>query len=186
VQGDADEDSSHGSLADRPGPAALRSSPCRAQLKRDPLARVTRAPHQQTLAMTDGSHFAPQGWHTVTPRIVVHDAKQLVEFLKYVFGATGEYRPAAPSEVRIGDSLVTISDAGIRSPMTAFLYVYVNDTDATYQRALDAGARSVEEPADMPYGDRRCLVEDTWGNSWQIATRAGRREVQGIRHDAHG
>jgi uncharacterized glyoxalase superfamily protein PhnB len=64
-----------------------------------------------------------------------------------------------------------ISDAGVRSPMTAFLYVYVNDTDATYRRALDAGARSLEEPAVMPYGDRRCMVEDNWGNTWQIATR---------------
>jgi len=68
-----------------------------------------------------------------------------------------------------------ISDAGIRSPMTAFLYVYVNDTDATYQRALDAGARSLEEPSDMPYGDRRCMVEDKWGNTWQIATHVGER-----------
>ena len=66
-----------------------------------------------------------------------------------------------------------ISDAGARSPMAAFLYVYVSDTDATYQRALDADARSLEEPADMPYGDRRCMVEDKWGNTWQIATHMG-------------
>lgn len=122
---------------------------------------------------TNRSHFAPEGWHTVTPRIVVHDAKQLVEFLKQVFGATGEYRPDLPSVIKIGDSVVMISDAGIRSPMTAFLYVYVNHTDATYQRALDAGARSLEEPSDMPYGDRRCMVEDKWGNTWQIATHIG-------------
>ena len=59
--------------------------------------------------------------------------------------------------------------------MTAFLYVYVNDTDATYQRALDAGARSLEKPADMHYGDRRGMVEDKWGNTWQIATHPGQR-----------
>lgn len=128
---------------------------------------------------TNRSHFAPEGWHTVTPRVVVHNAKQLVEFLKQVFGATGEYRQALPSEVRIGDSVVMISDAGIRSPMTAFLYVYVNDTDATYQRALDAGARSLEEPSDMPYGERRCMVEDKWGNTWQIATHMGERDAAG-------
>ena len=63
-----------------------------------------------------------------------------------------------------------ISDAGIRSPTPAFLYVYVSDTDATYRRALDAEAHSLEEPADLPYGDRRCMVEDKWGNTWQIAT----------------
>jgi PhnB protein len=113
----------------------------------------------------------PEGWHTVTPRIVAHEAKQLVDFLKYVFGATGEYRQAVPSEVRIGDSVVMISDAGTRRPMAAFLYVYVDDADGTYRRALDAGARSLEAPSVMPYGDRRCMVEDRWGNTWQIATR---------------
>jgi uncharacterized glyoxalase superfamily protein PhnB len=121
------------------------------------------------------SQFVPEGWHTVTPRVVAHDAKLLVEFLRQVFGATGEYRQETPSEVRIGDSVVMISDAGIRSPMTAFLYVYVIDTDATYRRALDAGARSLEEPSDMFYGDRRCMVEDRWGNTWQIATHLGGR-----------
>ena len=120
-------------------------------------------------------YFVPEGWHTVTPRIVVHDAKQLVEFLKHVFGATGEYRQARPSEIRIGDSVVMISEAGIHGPIGAFLYVYVSDTDATYQRALDAGARCLEEPSDMPYGDRRCIVEDKWGNTWQIATHRGER-----------
>jgi len=123
--------------------------------------------------MKEKSHFTPPGWHTVTPRIVAHDAKQLVEFLQHVFGATGEYRQDRPSEVRIGDSLVMVSDADVRSPMTAFLYVYVDDTDATYRRALEAGARSLEEPSEMPYGDRRCMVEDRWGNTWQIATYPG-------------
>jgi uncharacterized glyoxalase superfamily protein PhnB len=87
-----------------------------------------------------------------------------------VFGATGEYRLDIPSELRIGDSMVMISDAGIRKPITAFLYVYVDDADAAYGRALAAGARSLEEPSNMPYGDRRCMVEDNWGNTWQIAT----------------
>ena len=123
---------------------------------------------------TNHSDFAPEGWHTVTPRIVTRDAKQLIEFLKHVFGATGEYRQDRPSDVRIGDSLIMISDAGIRSPMTAFLYVYVNDTDATHQRAIEASARTLEAPFDTPYGDRRCMVEDKWGNTWQIATHTER------------
>jgi PhnB protein len=126
---------------------------------------------------TGHSHLAPQGWHTVTPRIVVHDARQLVAFLVQVFEAKGDYRQAIPSEVRIGDSIVMISDAGTRRPMPAFLYVYVNDTDATYRRALDSGARSLEEPADMPYGDRRSMVEDKWGNTWQIATHLADRDA---------
>ena len=122
------------------------------------------------------SGLVPDGWHTVTPRIVAHDAKGLVEFLKHVFVATGEYRPDRPSEVRIGDSVIMISDAGVRPAMTAFLYVYVEDADATCQRALAAGARSLEAPMATPYGDRRGMVEDRWGNTWQIATYGGARE----------
>jgi uncharacterized glyoxalase superfamily protein PhnB len=108
---------------------------------------------------------------------VAQHAKGLVEFLKEVFDAAGEYQEARPSEIRIGDSLILISDAGIRNAMTAFLYVYVNDSDATYERALNAGACSLEEPFDTPYGDRRCMVEDKWGNTWQIATHKGQREA---------
>ena len=116
------------------------------------------------------SNFAPDGWHTVTPRIVVHGAQQLVQFVKQVFGATGDYSPDRPAVINIGDSIVMISDAGTRKPAPAFLYVYVKDADRTYLRALEAGARSLEEPSDVPYGDRRGMVEDGWGNTWQIAT----------------
>jgi uncharacterized glyoxalase superfamily protein PhnB len=126
---------------------------------------------------TNRSHLTPEGWHTVTPRIVVHDAEKLVEFLRQVFGATGDYRPDRPSVIKIGDSVVMISDAGIRSPMSAFLYVYVNDTDATYRRALDAGVHVLEAPSVTPYGDRRCMVEDKWGNTWQIATPMAERDA---------
>jgi uncharacterized glyoxalase superfamily protein PhnB len=115
--------------------------------------------------------FQPDGWHTVTPRIFTQNVAGLVGFLRSVFDATGELRSGAPCEIRIGDSLVMISDGGgIRAALPAFLYVYVEDTDATYRRAIDAGARSVEAPTDTPYGDRRATVEDRWGNSWQIAT----------------
>jgi len=117
----------------------------------------------------------PKGRHTVTPRIVVKDARQLVEFLARVFGATGEYRQDRPSDVRIGDSILMITDVGIRRATPAFLYVYVDDADATYRRALQAGARTLEKPVDTPYGDRRAMVEDKWGNTWQIATRIARR-----------
>ena len=122
---------------------------------------------------SDRSHFTPDGWHTVTPRIVVHEAQQLVAFVKHVFGATGDYRPDMPAVLNIGDSIVMISDAGIRDPPPAFLYVYVDNADETYRRAVEAGARSLEEPSDLPYGDRRGMVEDKWGNTWQIATHRG-------------
>lgn len=120
--------------------------------------------------MSKSTNPAPEGWHTVTPRIVANDARLLVEFLKEVFGATGDYFDTRPSVMKIGDSLIMISDAGARTPMTAFLYVYVDSVDAVYRRAINAGANSVEEPGETPYGDRRCMVEDKWGNTWQIAT----------------
>jgi PhnB protein len=115
--------------------------------------------------------FQPAGWHTVTPRIIVKDAGKLVDFVKEVFGATGDYRPNVPAEMRLGDSIVMISEAGVREPSSACLYVYVENADATWQRAVKAGATSIEAPSDTPYGDRRGMVNDRWGNTWQIATR---------------
>jgi len=115
--------------------------------------------------------FRPTGWHTVTPRIIAHGAETLVTFIKEVFGATGDYQLDRPAELQIGDSIVMISDAGVREPMPAFLYVYVENADLTWQRAVKAGAQSLEAPSNTPYGDRRAMVRDRWGNTWQIATR---------------
>ncbi|MBJ9967639.1 VOC family protein [Burkholderia seminalis] len=115
--------------------------------------------------------FQPDGWHTVTPRIVVPDPENLIAFIRTVFDARGEYRAGLPADIRIGDSVVMISGGdGLRDPMPAFLYVYVEDTDAIHRRAVAAHAISLEAPADMPYGDRRAMVKDPWGNLWQIAT----------------
>ena len=115
----------------------------------------------------------PEGWHSVTPRLVVRDPAKLVEFLRSAFGASGVLTEDSPSLMRIGDSIVMVSGVGPREPMSAFLYLYVDDIDATYQRALGAGAISLEEPSDMPYGDRRAMVKDPCGNDWQIATHKG-------------
>jgi uncharacterized glyoxalase superfamily protein PhnB len=112
----------------------------------------------------------PDGWHTLTPRIVTEDVAGLVAFLRQAFGATGEVHAERPAVMRIGDSHVMISGAGPRPAMPAFLYAYVSDADATYAQAIEAGARSLEMPTDTPYGDRRAMVEDRWGNVWQIAT----------------
>ena len=74
--------------------------------------------------------------------------------------------------MRIGDSVIIISDGGgVRDSIPGFLYVYVEDVDAVYERAMHAGAESLEAPTDLPYGDRRSTVKDSWGNLWQIATR---------------
>jgi PhnB protein len=122
----------------------------------------------------DRPRFIPPGWPTVISRIVVDDPEGLVGFVKHVFGADGEYEPDRPAVLRIGESVVMISEADIRRPNAAFLYVYVENADETHRRAIDAGARSVEEPADLPYGDRRAMVEDAWGNVWQVATYRGK------------
>lgn len=118
----------------------------------------------------DRSRYTPEGWHSVTPRIVAREAQQLVAFVKQVFEATGDYRPEIPAVLCIGDSRIMISDAGVRDPMPACLYVYVENADETYRRAIGAGASSIEAPLDTPYGDRRGMVQDRWGNTWQIAT----------------
>ena len=117
----------------------------------------------------------PPGFHNITPRIVVDEPAKMVQFLREVFDATGSSSSNGPAQMRIGDSIVMVSGAGERDLRTAMLYVYVDDADATYARALEAGARSVEEPQDTPYGDRRAMVTDPWGNDWQIATFGGLR-----------
>src|SRR5262245_22483001 len=155
------------SRAAPPISCATRASPARTS--------AARAHHANTVTEPLGDRsFIPEGWHTVTPRIVVHGAAGFVEFCKRVLGATGEVQEARPSIVTVGDSIVMVSEAGARPAATAFLYVYVSDADATYRRAVEAGARTLEEPLDTPYGDRRCMVEDAWGNTWQIATHAAR------------
>ena len=116
----------------------------------------------------------PVNGPTVIPRIFTEDVAGVIGFLKSVFGAHGQTRIGAPAEMRIGDSLIMVSDGGgVREARPSFLYVYVENTDETYQRALDAGALVIEEPADMPYGDRRATEQDPWGNIWQIATHRG-------------
>ena len=119
----------------------------------------------------------PDGYHAVTPYLVVDGAARLIDFLEEVFDAEEVERFAAPgnrighAEVRIGDSLVMLGDAhGEHKPMQAMLYVYVDDADATYQRALAAGATSVQAPVDQFYGDRSGGVKDPCGNLWWIAT----------------
>ena len=120
------------------------------------------------------SKFKPDGWRTVTPRIVTKDVAGLVGFLKEVFGGEGALRAGAPTEIKIGDSIVMISDGGgERETIPAFLYVYLENADEAYGRAMNAGAASIENPSDMPYGDRRATVRDPWGNLWQIATHRG-------------
>jgi uncharacterized glyoxalase superfamily protein PhnB len=123
--------------------------------------------------MTKAQHI-PEGWPALIPRMFVDEPERLVAFIKQVFGATGSFHRARPTELRIGDSMLMIGTSLDRGPIPAFLYIYVEDTDATYRRALESGATSLEPPRDQPYGDRRAMVRDAWGNTWQIATHSGR------------
>jgi PhnB protein len=119
----------------------------------------------------------PDGYHTVTPYLVVDGAAKVIDFLKQVFNAQEIMRFAAPggrighTELRIGDSVVMLADAHDgHAPMQAMLHVYVDDADAAYRRALGAGATSVQEPTNQFYGDRSGGVKDPCGNLWWIAT----------------
>jgi PhnB protein len=119
----------------------------------------------------------PEGYHSVTPYLVVSSPEKLLDFVKQAFGAEETVRMDGPdgaiahAEVRIGDSMVMLGGAAASGQeMPATIYLYVDDTDATYLRAVEAGATSTEEPNDAFYGDRRAAVRDEVGNIWYIAT----------------
>jgi PhnB protein len=121
--------------------------------------------------------FKPDDYRTVTPYLIVPGAPKLLAFMKQVFDAKERFVMAGPdgtvghAEVAIGDSVIMFADSSPRyGPRNAMLYLYVEDVDATYKRALEAGATSVTEPADQFYGDRSAGVEDSFGIHWGIAT----------------
>ena len=120
----------------------------------------------------------PEGYHSVTPYLIVDGAAGLMEFLKQGLGATEAFAPmTAPggkighAEMKLGDSIVMLADATPEwKPLASMIHYYVSDVDAAYKRTLLAGATSVREPADQFYGDRSATVKDNWGNMWSIAT----------------
>lgn len=117
----------------------------------------------------------PPGAHSVNSYLVVDDPDALLAFLTHVFDARVLERlvfdgKVAHAEALIGDARVMIGGARGGPPATAMLYVYVDDCDAAYARAIGAGAESLMAPADMYYGDRHGGVRDAAGNSWWIAT----------------
>lgn len=130
----------------------------------------------------------PEGYHSVTPFLVVQGAARLIDFVKQAFDAQELERMSGPggiimhAEVKIGDSRIMVSDArGEWKPMPSTLYLYVEDVDASYRRALGAGGTSLREPTDQFYGDRDAGVRDPGGNQWWIATHVedvSREEMQ--------
>jgi uncharacterized glyoxalase superfamily protein PhnB len=116
-------------------------------------------------------------YHTVTPYLVVPDADAELAFLKAAFGGAevGCQRNAdntiMHAEVKIGDSLVMLGQGGDQwKPLTAALYLWVDDVDATYAKALKAGATSQSAPEDKPYGHRNAGVVDRNAITWWIGS----------------
>lgn len=119
----------------------------------------------------------PEGYHTVTPYLVVQEAASLIEFLTQAFAAKETRRTLHPegcimnAEVKIGDSIIMVSEARDEmQPMPSFIYLYVENTDAIYENAIKAGATSTMEPKDEFWGDRSAGVKDPAVNHWWIAT----------------
>jgi len=119
----------------------------------------------------------PEGYHTVTPYLSVQGVPRLISFLQEAFHAKELERMTAAdgrvghAEVKIGDSIVMMGEpTGEAKPMPSMIYLYLEDTDAAYRRALEAGATSLRTPTDMFYGDRNAAVTDPLGNQWWIAT----------------
>lgn len=124
-----------------------------------------------------GPSYVPEGLRDVTLYLHPVGASKLIAFLKEAFGASEFARYDSPdgvvhhAKLRIGDSMIEMGEAhGPWQQMPATVYLYVPDVDAVYRRAIGAGAASVSEPADQPYGDRVAGVDDGWGNRWYIAT----------------
>ncbi len=126
----------------------------------------------------------PEGYHTVTPSLVVKDADAALKLYQRAFGAEETMCLRAPdgrimhAEVKIGDSRIMLSgewpDHGMKAPAphhhSGGLHIYGPDVDRAYQRALDAGCQSIMAPANMFWGDRFAKVLDPFGHVWGLAT----------------
>ena len=127
----------------------------------------------------------PDGYHSVQPYLYYKKAAEAIAFYTKVFGATERMRMPDKdgrlmhAEINIGDSCIMMADESPASnaystehyggaPMS--LMLYVDDCDAVYKRALDAGAKSLREPADQFYGDRMAIISDPFGFHWCIGT----------------
>jgi PhnB protein len=128
----------------------------------------------------------PEGYHTITPYLVIRDASAAIEFYKRAFGATERSRSLGPdgksiinAQLEIGNSMLMVMDEapewGSKSPLTlggtpAVIHLYVEDVDAAFERATKAGAKATMPLSDQFWGDRYGMVTDPFGHSWSIAT----------------
>lgn len=155
--------------------ADLRELP-RADFKSRLKAELQRRTTMATQPVQTVNPIRP-GFLTITPYLIVNDAAQLIDFVKNAFGAEEQFRSIGSAgglhcELKLGDSMVMIGGGGAwrGTPSTTALHVYVPDVDATYQRALAAGATPLRAPADQEYGDRDASVRDAAGNNWYIGS----------------
>ena len=127
------------------------------------------------------AHRKPAGYSTVSPYLIVDGAAATIAFLERAFGAVELRRFAdddggriVHAEVRLDDSIVMLAD-GIEAwpPVASHVHVYVDDVDATFARALEAGATPIQDPVQKDDQDRRAGVKDPGGTTWWIATRVG-------------
>jgi uncharacterized glyoxalase superfamily protein PhnB len=122
----------------------------------------------------------PDGYTTVSPYLIVDGAGRTIDFIVRALDGKELRRFANPdgrimhAEVRIGDSVIMLGDTGENwPPVPAHVHVYVPDVDATYRRALAAGATSLQEPVQKQDEDKRGGVKDAGGTTWWISTRIG-------------
>ena len=121
-------------------------------------------------------HYMRPGFSSITPYMVIEGAARFIEFLKAAFAGTERLRVPLPdgslmhAEVAVGNGIIETADANDQYPAApADIHLYVDDADATYERAVQAGARSIQAVADQPWGDRQGTVKDQFGNHWYIA-----------------
>lgn len=129
------------------------------------------------IATSEGKSYVPQGLNNVNVYLHPRRAEPLIGFMKRAFGAEEVAKYASPdgvvhhAQIRVGDSVIEMGEAHDKyARMPAMFYLYVPDCDAVYRRALAAGAKSLHELTDQPYGDRNGAVTDDFGNTWYIAT----------------
>jgi len=149
----------------------------REQFKTNLKEALIRSAHMTTTATETEAigKSDPAPSQTITPYLTVKRPGQLIDFIKDVFGGTELYRGTGSAggmhaEVVIGDSKLMIGGMESVEEIPTALHVYLPDADAVYQRALDAGATSLEAPVDQFYGDREAGVKDPTGNVWWVAT----------------
>ena len=122
--------------------------------------------------------YKPQTYNTASPYLIVEGAGATIEFLKRVFGAVelrrfpDESGRLVHAEVRIEDTVIMLADSAEGwPPVPSYVHVYVPDVDATYRKALEAGAQSVQEPVKKADEDKRGGIKDPGGTTWWIATK---------------